>query len=140
MIDVAELLNNIDEIIEWYSNNSSTASIKDLIYTQDKLSTYSWNLAELSGQTKEDYTYKYFIRKISVNKTAQSLVKTMAMNKAINQSQIENKETLKAEVAAEAAAYTADLKLKQVNKILQVMQQRISYAKKLWELNKFQNA
>lgn len=132
-----QLLEDIDQVIDWYFANSNSASVDDLIYNQDKLATYSWNLAELSGETKEDYTFKYFIRKINVNKTAQSLTKQMAMNKALSQSELLNEQHLKAEIEAEGAAYTADIKLKQVNKILQVMQQRISYAKKLWELNRF---
>ncbi len=134
------MLDQIDQIISWYDENSSTAPVERLLDAQDKLSTLSWNLAELSGDTKTDYTYKYFIRKIQVNKTAQALVKNQiekAWTKAVSKSELENEEHLRNEVAAEGAAYAADLKLKQVNKILQVMQQRISYAKKLYEMNQF---
>jgi len=140
MSDTEIMLDQIDQIISWYDENSSTAPVERLLDAQDKLSTLSWNLAELSSQTKTDYTYKYFIRKIQVNKSAQALVKNQiekAWNKAISRSEIENEEHLRNEVTSEGAAYAAELKLKQVNKILQVMQQRISFSKKLYEMNQF---
>jgi len=70
MSDTEIMLDQIDQIISWYDENSSTAPVERLLDAQDKLSTLSWNLAELSSQTKTDYTYKYFIRKIQVNKSA----------------------------------------------------------------------
>jgi len=138
--DTGTTLELIDQLIEWYDEHSATASVGKLLDCQDKLSTLSWNLAELSGTTKEDYTYKYFIRKIEVNKTAQALIKSnaeTAMNKAISRSETTNKNLIENEIKAEAAAYIADIKLKQVNRILSVMSQRISHAKKLFELNQY---
>ena len=140
MNNTKETLELIDQLIDWYNDNSSIAGVSELLECQDKLATLSWNLSEISGETKKDYTFKYLVRKIEVNKTAQSLIKNnveTAWNKALARSEQMNKEILESEIESEGAAYIADIKLKQVNRILSVMSQRISHAKKLFELNQF---
>lgn len=138
--ETKEILDKIDGLIEWWETYSCTAALPDLLNTQDELASYSWRLAEISSETKTDYTYKYLMRKIQVNKKAQALVKSgveKAWTKAIARSEVENEAVLKAEIEAEGAAYMADIKLKQVNKILGIMQQRISFVKMQYGLNQY---
>ena len=45
---------------------------------------------------------------------------------------------LRDELTLEGLAFEYDLKLKQLNRVLSSMQQRISFVKKEWELSKFQ--
>lgn len=80
------------------------------------------------------------MRKIVVNKKAQALVKSgaeKAWTKALSRAEVENEKVLKEEIEAEGAAFMADIKLKQVNKILGVMQQRISFVKMQYGLNQY---
>ena len=80
---------------------------------------------------KRDYNQSYFIRKISINKSTQGFItnKKLPKNKAETLSLIENEEIYAKEIELESMAYQYDLLLRQVNKILEAMSQRISYLK-----------
>jgi hypothetical protein len=125
-----EILTRIEAIISWYKDNAATQSIDALLSERDSLAVYSYSLAELSGASKGDYNEAYFIRKVYVTrKTQQLIAKGLAYNKAEAESLLANEAVYKDEILKESISYKYDLLLKQVNKILDAMSQRISYLK-----------
>ena len=137
-----ELISLLDQEIQIYLDNGEAMDVDALLECQDKLSGYSWTLTELCAEFKRDYNFKYFTRKIMVNESAQAITNKpvkIAMNKAVLSAEVKHKYELENEIEAESYAYEADLRLKQLNRILSSVQQRISHAKRLWEMNKYQN-
>lgn len=131
----------INEIINDYTENSEGYSLPDLLKVQDRLSGYSFNFAEIVANAKKDYNFGYLKRKIVINRATQSILDMKvekAMNKAHTKAEVQNEDLLKDELTFEALSFEYDLKLKQLNRVLSAMQQRISQVKKEWELNKFQ--
>jgi len=127
---MATTLQSIEAILTWYQANGATQSIENLLDAQDKLSIHSYRLAEIAGQSKSKYNSSYFIRKISVAKSTHAMqTEKVAYNKAENKAMIENELAYQNEINTEAEAYTSDLLLKQVNKVIASMSQRISYLK-----------
>lgn len=99
---------------------------------QDRLACNSFFLAEIVGQSTKEYNDIYFNRKVFANKKKNDLVKS---NMPVSKAELEvyeDKQVLKlwkAERKREGDVYEADLLLKQVNKVLSAMQQRISHLK-----------
>lgn len=123
-------MEEIKTIIDWYLEECHTAPIESLLKAQDKLSVLAWRLAEQSAEVKKQYNASYFIRKIEVNRSKQGL---MNSGKSGTQSEaesiVENEDKHKTELELEAMVYKMDLLLRQTNKVISAMAQRISYAK-----------
>lgn len=141
MIQPERLILDIEQIITHYSENSATIPLDRLLVAQDKLSGYSFAFAELVANAKQNHNNQYFKKKVAINRGVQHLVASgieKAVNKATSKVEVQNEDLLQAELDAEALTFKYDLKLKQINKVLQAMQQRISFVKKEWELSQFQ--
>lgn len=133
-----EELKQISEIIIWYGDNGHNESIDYILAQRDKLATLSFRLAEICGDSKGDYNKLYFLRKIAVAKsTSQIMQKGLAYNKAEGESLLKHEQEYRKELTKEAEAYKMDLLLKQTNKILDAMSQRVSYMKQ--EMAKYEN-
>lgn len=126
-----DVIEEISKGIQWYFENSVKASIDVLMEFQDKMTAYSFWMAEITADQKKDYNLKYFSRKIEVAKSKQGFIKNQKspVNKAEIDAVIENEDILKAEVEAESYTYKCDLLLKQTNKLLDAIRQRISFLK-----------
>ena len=106
--------------------------INELLDLQDRLSIHSYRLAEKSADAKTDYNGLYFIKEISLQRDIRNRMKGNISKAAATveaETTPDAEERFKAELEAEAEAYKLDLLLKQVNKVLSAMQQRISYLK-----------
>ncbi|MDA1120891.1 MAG: hypothetical protein O2887_10455 [Bacteroidetes bacterium] len=123
-------IENIEQILSWYYRNSSTSSIDELINNRDKLAVWSCNLAQETSDAFIGYNHAYFVRKVNTSRKINSLIKQeMAVNKAENQAIEELADIWETEKEKEAYAHKCDLFLKQVNKVLEAFNQRISYEK-----------
>lgn len=125
------IVERIVEIIQSYERSISSQDIHKLIELRDLLAVNSFRLAQEAAELKKDYNSTYFIRKISVNKSTQGIIgeKKLPMNKATLEATIANEDIYKQEQELESAAYQLDLLLRQSNKVLEAMSQRISYLK-----------
>ena len=125
------VIERIVEIIQSYERSISSQDIHKLIELRDLLAVNSFRLAQEAAELKKDYNSTYFIRKISVNKSTQGIIgeKKLPMNKATLEATIANEDIYKQEQELESAAYQLDLLLRQSNKVLEAMSQRISYLK-----------
>lgn len=126
-----DIFTEIGEGIQWYFDNSSKASPVALLEFQDKMVGYSFWLGELLVNAKTDYNLKFFSKKMSLSRSTQSFIKSkdMAVNKATLEAIIANEDIIKLEIEAESHAYRCEVLLKQLNKVLDTVRQRISYLK-----------
>lgn len=123
-------ITEIKKILNWYYKHSSSASITDLLDNQDKLSIWACNLGEFAGELFGQFNNQYLIRRIGIAKTKQALIKNgSAIGKADSEALIENEEYYRQEIQSQIDAYTADILLKQTNKVMDAMRTRISYLK-----------
>ena len=121
------VLAEIRKILDWYKVNCKTAFYIDILSAKDRLAIYSFTLAEFTADMKGEYNLAYFNRRISVLRTKQTLINSKtAIGKAEGDAILEHQDAYKKEMEAEADAYRADLLLRQVNKIIDAMQQRVS--------------
>lgn len=125
------MLNKITELIKEYGATSSSMSVDELLNLQDKLSGYSYFLAEKCAETKSLYNISYFNRNICVLRRQQDLImkSSLPVSKSEIQAKNEAEELYRTTADYESEAYRLDLLLKQVNRILASMQQRISHLK-----------
>jgi|SRR3990172_11433804 len=125
-----EELKKITDIIIHYGDNSHSDSIDSILRQRDELATLSFRLAEMSADSKRGYNGAYFIRKVNIARKVQELQKQgMAYNKADTEALLKNEKFYLAEILNEAEAYKMDILLRQCNKILDAMSQRISHLK-----------
>ena len=125
------IIEEVNKLIDSYERSIESQNLSGLIVLRDRLAINSYRLAQESSEMKRDYNQSYFIRKISINKSTQGFItnKKLPKNKAETLSLIENEEIYAKEIELESMAYQYDLLLRQVNKILEAMAQRISYLK-----------
>lgn len=123
-----EILKKVGDVISWYQENYNTENIHLLLRSKDNLVTLNYNLAEEVAEHKKLYNIHYFIRKIAINKTKNSYInQKKSAVESQNIAEIEQADKLEAELEAEAISFRLDLLLKQSNKIVDAMQQRISF-------------
>ncbi len=128
------ILEEIEKILTWYKENCKTATVENLLYTRDKLACYSYDLANMVSDAFEDYNGNYFIRQISTSKKINKMVEFgTAVTQAAHKAKEEVEEVYKKELEYQSSASRLDKLLKQVNKILDSMNQRIAYLKKIHE-------
>ena len=128
----------IEKILSEYFKHGSTQSIDHLLETQDRLAIHSYRLAEMAGVFQTDYNQSIFIRKINVNRQTMNIIKAKKLSKAQAQleADLDNENLFEDELNKQGQAYTADLLLGQVNRVLSAIQQRISYLKTEKEYHK----
>ena len=125
-----EVLDKVCQLLEWYENNADKAPILSLLNFQDKLSLLSTNIAKITGDCKASYLTAYFERKHNHSiKKLYYIGNGDSASKAEERAELENEEKRRNEIEEEKASYTISLQLKQVNKVLSAVQQRISFAK-----------
>ncbi len=125
-----EILEKINVIINWYHQKSASASPDDLLKCKDKLVTYNYNLAELVAEYSKNYHKNYYIRKLTVARMKNAYIKNgEAVGKAESLATEEAAEAFDNELESEALAMRLELLLRQSNKVVDAIQQRISYLK-----------
>ncbi len=134
-----ETIEQIAKNITWYENNYRTSTIGDLLANRDKIAVLSFGLAEMCATAKKMYNGKRFIRKIEFSRQKQEFInKGSAIGKASEEATEAIEMEYREELEAEALGFRYDVLLRQVNKILEAMNQRISYVKKEEELSRHQ--
>jgi|GEM_PF-2024873 len=129
-ISDVKIFDMIAEDILWYHQNCKTPDIEKLLSVRDHLATCSFNLASIAGDLKQRYNTNYYIRKIEVAKSKQGFINSgKNMTQSETSSIVSSEEYIKGEMEAESDSYKVDLLLKQVNKILDAMGQRIAFAR-----------
>lgn len=118
-------------LIQQYQDKYSTMPLNRLLDFQDKLSTLSWTLAEQVGEAKHLYNGQHFVRKIEVIRKKQGLrtAKKITQKEAEEIALEETHDDYLEELELEANAYKMELMLRQCNRILSSVQQRISSLK-----------
>lgn len=134
-----ETFDEIAKVVTWYDNNYRTGSIEDLLASRDKIAVLSFRLAEQCGDSKKEYNVKRFIKKIEFSRQKQAFINsgstgTKADAEATEATEMQYRE----EIEQEAIGFKMDLILRQTNKILEAMNQRISHLKKEKETSKHQ--
>lgn len=133
------MIEEINKIIEQYNKYSSSMNVGQLLDIQDKLACSSYYLAEITGKATEDYNGYHFNRKVFANRKKNNLVKAKTPVSKAEIEVFEDEEVLalwKEERKKEGEAFKCDLLLKQINKILSSMQQRISHLKQEQQITK----
>lgn len=133
-------IEEIEQLLEWYDNNSSNANITTLLDVQDKIAIRSYTLAEQLAEIKKSYNFAYFTRKIEFNKAKSHYINTK--NKGVSAADVEAtldiQSTQEKEIEFESIGYKLENLLRQLNKILQAIQQRISFLKYEYQETKSQ--
>lgn len=126
-----KLIEEIEECVMHYKDNYRNMPLNELHAFQDKLSALAWELGELLSEMKFEYNNAYFIRKIQTSKKVNELTnKGLAVNKAQSEALERNEEIFQDEIEKEALAYRLDINLKQTNRILESVKQRITTLRK----------
>jgi len=128
--DTEQLLEELEAGLIWYNNNSYKSNPSELLKWQDEMAIRSYWLASMLAEANKKYNGSYFMRKITVAKKEQTLIKAgHKIGEAKAEALIQAEKQYKEEQDAEAEAVRCDILLRQVNKVLQASQQRISYEK-----------
>lgn len=134
-----EILEQITANIKWYDENYADCSIDNLLSNRDKLAILSFNLAELCAEAKKEYNGKRFIKKIEFSRQKQEfMTKDFTASRADVEATQGTEMQYREELEAEAIGFKYDLLLRQLNKILEAMNQRLSHLKKEQELSRTQ--
>ena len=139
---VKETIDNIEKSLIWYSENCEKATIIQLMRMSDKLSIWSVTLASIVAQSNGQYLIDYFSRKVHIaDRTLFHMDKgdSKAKSEEIALLEAESQELRKQEVDSQIAAQHTQLMLRQVNKVLDSVRQRISFLKMEYESQKFLN-
>ena len=130
------------KIIVAYSSSCKTGiTIEVAMRMRDYLAAQSYFLAELAAGKKKEYNERYFLRKVSVLREEQNLLKLgSTQGKAKSAAELANEDHIQAEMDSEAEAYRADIMLRQVNQVLNAMQQRIAFLQAQYRQARVQTA
>jgi len=128
-MDSDKIYKQIRNIIQWYGKESSTVDVKTLMDKRDKLAGYSFYLAEDMASHKADYNSIRFIRKIEFSRAFMEMKQVMTNQEAENKANEKIANELKLELDTEAIAYKYQVLLSQTGRVLDAMQQRLSWLK-----------
>lgn len=124
------ILEQINDVIQAYNKSYKTLSIDDLLNAKDKLVTLNFNLAEEVAEAKKSYNYGYYIRKINIVKAKNRFINQGTSAVAAEAKALEEfAGDLKTELDREAFSHRLDLLLRQSNKVVDAIQQRVSFLK-----------
>ena len=126
----SEIIEAIEKCINWYTQNYSKATLEQLINFQCKLSLLSVNLATITARSKGTHLRAYFDRKMAFSIKKLGYIDEgekigTAEEKATSELKPFTDEELETQVIAESLM----LELRQINKVLSAVQQRISFEK-----------
>lgn len=125
-----EILEKTSTILQWYEANCDKGSIENIMKAHDRLCLLSVNLAQIASKHKETYLRSYFNRKYLFSK--KKLHYTNAGEKigiSEEKANIDITEIKEAEIQSEALVDQCILVLRQVNKVISAMHQRVSFMK-----------
>lgn len=129
-----EIIQRIEKLLTWYSDNHSKSDIHKLLEFQDKLSLLSVNLGHLNAMSKGNALRSYFGRKYSFSVNKMSYINGgEAIGKSEELANISIKQQKDKEIEDIEYSEMINTMLRQVNKVLASCQQRISFAKVEWE-------
>jgi hypothetical protein len=124
------IIDKIEKLLDWYSNFGGNTTIENLLDFQDKLSLLSVNLAHITALSKGSYLRTYFQRKFTFStKKIDWIKKGSSAAKADEQARLLIGDIKEVEIQEEEYSDLLTLKLRQINRVLQAVQQRISYQK-----------
>jgi len=125
-----KVLNNIESEVKWYATYGESAEIKQLLLCQDRMTILGFTLAEIVSSAKLAYSAT------ATRKKAKQIEKEFEYKQdGIKPTEAKNKAFLDIRVFEETEntekAYFAlvDLKRQQLNRVIEAIKQRISYAK-----------
>lgn len=125
-----EILEEIRKSINWYRDNVKTIDVDKLMKLKSHLVTYNYNLAEGLAEMKEAYNTAYYIRKIETAKQKNAYMnQSYAASKAESIAMEDQQERFQDEIQKESMAYQVELLLRQSNKVVEDITQRISVLK-----------
>ena len=129
-----QVITKVEKWLIWYEGNCDKASVLQLLKFNDQLSLLSVNLASICAKSKGSYLRVYFERKsvFSTNKL-NWIKKGSSAAKAEEQARLEIGNIKESEIQREEEADGLNLMLRQVNKVLGAVQQRISFEKAEYE-------
>lgn len=129
-----QIIELIAKELTWYNANYHKAPILDLLNFQDKLSLLSCNLATITAKAKGSHLRAYFERKHTFSIKKLGFIKEgKRIGTAEEQAQTEIEGLTEKEIQTEEIADSLMLELRQVNKVLSAVQQRISFMKAEYE-------
>jgi len=136
-----EDLEKIRAELNWYGKNGDIASIEKLLKLQDNLAIRSYFLADQLGGIKTEYNHAYFSRKIEFNKAKAGFLnnKKMTLGASEMEAILDVEDIQRKEIELESLGYKLELLLRQVNRVIQATQQRISFLKQEKESTRKQN-
>jgi len=124
------LIQAIEKLITDYSKRGDRMGIDELLKLRDRLAGSSYYFAAYTAELKSEYNLNYFLKKIHVLRETMNSVKGGSpMNRSEMEANLGAEELIKKELESEANSYKADLLLKQINRVLEAMNQRLSYLK-----------
>ena len=125
-----KILDAIQKCLDWHEDNYTNTTIELLLNLQDKLALLSVNLAEMVAKSKGSYLRVYFQRKFTFSTKKLTFINANdKIGTADEKARIEIGDIKAVEIQEEEYSDLLNLKLRQVNRVLQAIQQRISYQK-----------
>lgn len=124
-------ITEITKYIRWYTSKSATATIDDIMICQDKLAGYCHHISTELNQNHSNYIKAYSTRKWSFANHKSRFINNQSMSAAHAdvEAEIKIKEDRENEDLYDSLGYKLDLIIKDINRILKVSQQRVSYMK-----------
>ena len=130
MMQDKKILDLIQTLLDWYGQHGGNTTIENLLGCQDKLSLLSVNLAEIVTISKGSYLRSYFHRKFVFSTKKLTFIKDgEKIGTAEEKARVQIGDIKDVEIQEEEYTDLLNLKLRQVNRVLQAIQQRISYQK-----------
>ena len=124
------ILDQIEKGLDWYREYGGTTTIELLLDFQDRLALISVNLAEMCAKSKGSYLRVYFHRKFTFSNKKLTFIKDgEKIGTADEKARVQIGDIKEAEIHEEEYSDLLNLKLRQINRVLQAVQQRISYQK-----------
>jgi len=124
------IIDAIQDCLDWYEGNYSNTTIELLLNLHDKLALLSVNLAEIVAKSKGSYLRAYFQRKFIFSTKKLTFIKDgEKIGTAEEKARVQIGDIKEVEIQEEEYTDLLNLKLRQVNRVLQAVQQRISYQK-----------
>ncbi len=125
-----KIIDAIQDCLDWYEDNYSNTTIELLLNLQDKLALLSVNLAEMVAKSKGSYLRVYFQRKFTFSTKKLTFIKDgEKIGTAEEKARVQIGDIKEVEIQEEEYTDLLNLKLRQINRVLQSVQQRISYMK-----------
>lgn len=129
------MLDEIQQVIEWYQREGSTTTIERLLDCQDYLATVSFTLCELVSSAKKDYLDTETNKKAELIQKELQYKETLKATEAKQKAFLDTLEIQRIEDTQKAYFALVDLKRQQLNRVIEAIKQRVSHMKKEKELS-----